>query len=345
MTQHFKLTAAAVGFGLTLACAAAQDAAAQVKFKFTLDWAFQGPTAAFLLANEKGYYKAEGLEVTLDAGQGSAGALQRVATGAYEMGFADINALIEYNVANPDKQVKAVMMAYDAPPFGVYALKSSGIKTPKDLEGKKLGAPVFDASFKLFPAFAAKTGIDRAKVTSVNLAPPLREPSLKNGSVDFISGHYFSSFLDLKKIGVKPDDIQVFFYADYGMDFYGNAVIASPAFMQANPNAIKGFVKATIKAWKEIVADPTLGARAAKNRDGLIDEGLELERLYMSLERNVLTPWVKQNGFGDIDPARLERSAAAVAAAVGLARAPKADELFTNAYLPPKAERMMPAKK
>ncbi len=142
MTTMLKLSAAVIGAGL--AFAAIGQAEAQTKFKFTLDWAFQGPTSAFLYADQKGYYKAEGLDVTLDAGQGSAGALQRVATGAYEMGFADVNALIEYNVANADKQVKAVMMAYDAPPFGVYALKSSGIKTPKDLEGKKLGAPVFD---------------------------------------------------------------------------------------------------------------------------------------------------------------------------------------------------------
>lgn len=340
MTTSFRLTAALLGLGLAIG--AGGQAAAQTKFKFTLDWAFQGPTAAFLLAEQKGYYKAEGLDVTLDAGQGSAGALQRVATGAYEMGFADVNALIEYNVKNSDKQVKAVMMGYDAPPFGAYALKSSGIKTPKDMEGKKLGAPVFDASFKLFPAFAAKTGINPKLVNNVNLAPPLREPSLKNGSVDFITGHFFSSLLDLKKIGVDPKDVQVFFYSDYGMDFYGNAVIASPSFMQANPNAVKGFVKATIKAWKEIAANPKLGAAAAKTRDGLTDEALELERLIMSLEKNVLTPWVKANGFGDIDPARLERSAAAVSAAVGLDRAPKADELFTNAFLPPKAERMMP---
>jgi len=340
MTIQLKLSAAVLG--LSLAFGAAGEAAAQTKFKFTLDWAFQGPTAAFLLAEQKGYYKAEGLDVTLDAGQGSAGALQRVATGAYEMGFADINALIEYNVKNADKQVKAVMMAYDAPPFGAYALKSSGIKTPKDMEGKKLGAPVFDASFKLFPAFAAKTGIDLKKVTNINLAPPLREPSLKNGSVDFITGHFFSSLLDLKKIGVDPNDVQVFFYSDYGMDFYGNAVIASPSFMAANPNAVKGFVKATIKAWQEIAKNPKVGAAAAKARDGLIDEALELERLNLSLQRNVLTPWVKANGMGDIDPARLERSAKAVAEAVGLDRAPKADELFTNAFLPPKASRMMP---
>src|SRR3546814_14390602 len=91
-------------------------------------------------SSDLGYYKAAGLDVTIDAGQGSAGALQRVATGAYDMVFADINALVEYNAKNPESQVKAVMMAYDAPPLGLYALKKSGIKTPKDLEGTKIGA-------------------------------------------------------------------------------------------------------------------------------------------------------------------------------------------------------------
>lgn len=342
MTFARTFTGAAAGLALAVGLGAAGAADAQTKLKFTLDWAFQGPTSAFLVAEQKGYYKAEGLDITIDAGQGSAGALQRVATGAYEMGFADINALIEYNVKNPDAPVKAVMMGYDAPPFGVYALKSSGIKTPKDLEGKKLGAPVFDASFKLFPAFAAKVGIDKAKVTHINLQPPLREPSLKNGSVDFISGHYFSSILDLEKIGVPMSDVVVFTYADAGMDFYGNAVIASPKFLRENPNAVKAVVKATIRAWKEVVADPTVGIKATKTRDGLTDETLEMKRLKMSIERNVVTKWVKDNGFGGVDMARLQRSSDAVAAAIGLASAPKAADLFDGSFLPPKGDRMMP---
>lgn len=342
MTFARKISPAAAGLALAFGLSVAGTADAQTKVKFTLDWAFQGPTSAFLLAEQKGYYKAEGIDITIDAGQGSAGALQRVATGAYEMGYADINALIEYNVKNPDGQVKAVMMGYDVAPFGVYALKSSGIKTPKDLEGKKLGAPVFDASFKLFPAYAAKVGIDKAKVTHINLQPPLREPSLKNGSVDFISGHYFSSILDLEKIGVKESEIMAFPYGDAGMDFYGNAVIASPKFIKENPNAVKGVVKATIKAWREIAANPDLGIKATKTRDGLIDEALEMRRLKLSLERNVLTKYVKENGFGDVDMARLQRSSDAVAQAVGLPRAPRAEELFEKGFLPPKGERMMP---
>lgn len=322
---------------------AALPASAQTPLKFTLDWVFQGPTSPFLVALDKGYYKAEGLDVTMDPGQGSAGAVQRVASGAYQIGFADVNSVIEYNITNEGKEVLCVFMAYDFPPFGVYALKKSGIRTPKDLEGKKLGAPVFDASFRLFPAFAKKNGIDKSKVEHVNLAPQLREASLVNGSVDFISGHYFSSFLDLKARGVNPDDIVAIRYSETGMDVYGNGIIVSPE-LAKNPAAVQGFLRATMKAWKDVVADPALGIAAAKKRDPLIDEKLELERLQLSLSTNIITPFVKENGMGDVDLARMARSIKDVADALNLPNQPAVSKVFTNQFLPPKADRMLPVK-
>lgn len=334
-----KKVAGCAAFALGLA-AGLLPANAQTAIKFTLDWVFQGPTSPFLVALDKGYYKAEGLDVTMDPGQGSAGAVQRVATGAYQIGFADVNSLIEYNAKNPGKEVLAVFMAYDFPPFGVYALKKSGIKGPKDLEGKKLGAPVFDASFRLFPAYAKKVGIDRAKVESVNLTPQLREQSLVQGSVDFISGHYFSSFLDLKARGAKAEDIVVMTYSEAGMNVYGNGIIISPE-MAANEKAVTGFIRATVKAWKEVIANPKLGIDAAKKRDPLIDEKLEAERLDISLKQNILTPFVKANGMGDVDPARLAKSISEVAEAFGLPAAPAPEKVFAGKYLPPKSERMV----
>ncbi|MFK8251750.1 ABC transporter substrate-binding protein [Ancylobacter terrae] len=326
--------------GAVLAATCSPAAWAQTPVKFTLDWVFQGPTSPFLVALDKGYYKAEGLDVTMDPGQGSAGAVQRVATGAYDIGFADVNSLIEYNAKNPGKEVLSVFMAYDFPPFGVYALKKSGIAKPADLAGKKLGAPVFDASFRLFPAYAKKVGIDPKSVEHVNLTPQLREQSLVQGSVDFISGHYFSSILDLKARGVKMEDIVAFTYSDAGMDVYGNGIIVSPAFA-AKPEVVKGFLRGTAKAWKDVAADPAIGIAAARKRDPLINEALELERLNMSLSMNVLTPYVKANGMGDVDPERFARSVKDVADAFGLPVAPTPDKVFTNQFLPPKSERMV----
>jgi len=219
---------AATATGTNLAALAllglGQTATAETDINFTLDWKYQGPTAALIVAKEKGYFDEEDLDVAIDSGNGSAGAVTRVASGAYQMGFADINALVEFNAANPGQAVQSVMMLYDAPPFGLYALKSSGISKPEDLVGRTLGAPVFDASYKLLPAFASQTGIDPAAVPRINMDPPLREAMLVRGEVDVISGHYFSSLLDLMSKGVPRDDIVVMLYADHGMDFYGNAL-------------------------------------------------------------------------------------------------------------------------
>lgn len=335
--RHF---ARALALGAAMALASTFGARAQTPIKFTLDWVFQGPTSPFLVALEKGYYKAEGLDVTMDPGQGSAGAMQRVATGAYQIGFADVNSLIEYNAKNPGKEILCVFMGYDFPPFGVHALKKSGIAKPADLAGKKLGAPVFDASFRLFPAFANKVGLDAKSVTHVNLTPQLREQSLVQGSVDFISGHYFSSILDLEARGVKREDIVSFNYSDYGMDVYGNGIIIAPELV-SKPEVVRGFLRATAKAWKEVAANPQMGVAAAKKRDPLIDEKLELERLNMSLKMNVLTPWVKANGMGDVDPQRFARSVKDVADAFGLPAAPDPAKVFSSAYMPAKAERMV----
>jgi len=333
MTRYsLKLAVAA----LALACGV--GAHAQDKFTVQLKWVPQAQFAGYYVAAAKGYYKAEGLDVSMDPGQGSAGAVQRVATGAYQIGFADVNATIEYNAKNPGKEVLCVFMAYDYAPFGVYALKKSGIKVPKDLEGKKLGAPVFDASFRLFPAFAKINGI--SKWDHVNLTPQLREQSLVQGTVDFISGHYFSSMLDLKARGVKFDDIVAMRYVDFGLDLYANGIVVSPE-MAKNEKAVKGFIAATVKGWKDVIADNKLGIAAAKKRDPLIDEALETERLQISLQTNILTPYVKANGMGDVDPARFAKAVKLVSEAFGLPEAPAPDKVFTNKYLPPKADRMV----
>lgn len=310
--------------------------------KFTLDWKYQGPTSFLLLAKEKGYFKEAGLDVTIDAGQGSAGAVNRVASGAYQMGFADINALVEYDTANPDKAIKSVMMVYDAAPFGVYALKKSGITKPADLVGKKLGSPVFDASYKLFPAFAKAAGIDPASVQRVNMDPSLREAMLLKGEVDFISGHYFSSMLDLQARGVKFDDIVPLLYKDYGLDFYGNAIIASPDMLKDHGDKVKAFLGAAAKGLIDVLKDPAASVEIVAKFDPLIDKQLETTRLKMAIDTNIVTDTTKAKGFGDVDMARLGRSIEQNADALGLKSVIKPDVVFDASFLPPAAERKIP---
>jgi len=316
-------------------------AAAQTSIDFTLDWKYQGPTSAIIAADKLGYFAEEGLEVSIDSGNGSAGAVTRVASGAYQMGFADINALVEFNAENPGQSVKAVMMLYDVAPFGVYTLDPE-IREPADLVGRTLGGPVFDASYKLFPAFAAEVGIDESRVPRVNMDPPLREAMLVRGEVDVISGHYFSSMLDLMSKGVAEEDITYMLYKDYGMDFYGNAIIASGAFIESNPDDVAGFNRAVAKAMQFIVQNREEAVAMVAELDPLIDQPLEVQRLGMAIDVNIDTPYTREHGFGGVDPERLANSIQQLATALDLDNPPAPEDIWTDAFLPPADLRQLP---
>ncbi len=164
--RTFLKTTLGLAFATSFTAASAQT----TPLKFQLDWRFEGPSAFFLVPAAKGYFKDAKLDVTVDAGNGSGGAVNRVASGAYDVGFADLAALMEFHANNPDAPNKpvAVMMVYNNTPASVMALKKSGIKTPADLAGKKLGAPVFDAGRRAFPIFAKAIETVKARDGIIN---------------------------------------------------------------------------------------------------------------------------------------------------------------------------------
>ena len=326
----------------TAAILAAAPAAAQLTpVKFQLDWRFEGPAALFLLAKAKGYFEAEKLDVTIDAGNGSGNAVNRVASGVYDMGFADLAALMEFwgnNAQIPSKPV-GVMMVYNNTPAAVFALKKSGIKTPADLIGKKLGAPVFDAGRKAFPIFAAANSLDQKKITWTSMDLPLRETMLARGDVDAITGFHFTSLLNLNARGVKDEDIVILPYPQYGVRHYGNAIIASEKLIKEKPEVVKAFLRAFSKGVKDVVADPDAAIKFVKARDPIIDEALERRRLKLALASSVATADARAEGFGEVRGPRLALMASQVADAFGLKERLDADKIFDSSFLPAKDVR------
>src|ERR671919_2529949 len=323
-----------------LGCGAAL-AQKEMPVRFALDWRFEGPAAPYFVAIDKGYYKQEGIEVSIDPGSGSVEGINRVASGAYEVGFADINSLIKYRDNPRNLPVRAIMMVYDTPAFWIVTLKKKGIAKPKDLEGKVLGAPAADGAWAQWPIFVQANKIDAAKVKVENIGFPVREPMLAQGKVDAITGFWFSSYMNLKANGVKDDDIVVLLMKDHGVDLYGNVIIANPDFMRFSPKAVAGFVKATIRGIQDTIKNPDAAIDHLMKRNPIAKRDVELERLKLSLQKNFVTPDVQKNGLGAVDMKRLERSIDQIGLTFQYTNKPKAADIFTAQYLPPKEQRLV----
>jgi len=340
------LSASMIAISVLTSALLPASAHAGTPIKFQLDWRFEGPAALFLHPQAKGYFTQAGLDVSIDAGSGSGGTVTRVASGTYDMGLADMAALMEFHANNPDAPNKpvAVMMVYNNTPAAVLALKASGIKTPADLAGKRLGAPVFDAGRKAWPIFAKANKI--GAVTWTSMDPPLRETMLVRGDVDAITGFSFTSLLNLEARGAKLQDIVVMPFAQFGVKLYGNAIIASPKLLKENPEAVKAFLKAFAKGVKEVLVQPDKGIEAVKARDGIINVALEKRRLVMAIDQVVNSPDARAEGFGQVKPPRLSLMASQVADAYSTKTRVNPDAVWSAAYLPSAAELdVLPARK
>jgi len=327
---------AALLLGLTLTTAAA---APETPIRFSLDSKIDGPSAPYLLPLDMGYYKAEDLNVSVDAATSSLEAINRVAAETYDMGIADINALIRFRDANPRTPVKAIFMVYNRPAYAVIGRKSRGIAAPRDLEGKKLGAPTDDPTYAQWPIFVKANGIDASKVTIENIGAPVREPMLAAGQVDAVTGLSYNNFINLKEKGVPVDDIVVLSMADYGVDLYGDAIIVNQKFAAAHADAVNRFLRAFLKGLKETVQAPTAAIEPVLKRNDTAKKELEVERLKMAI-RDVITPEVKSNGYGGIDALRFARTIDETALAYRFKSAkPKLEDIFDPAYLPTAADR------
>jgi NitT/TauT family transport system substrate-binding protein len=324
---------------LLFAALISSSAFAQTAIRYALDWRFEGPAAPYFVAIDKGYYKAEGLDVTIDPGTGSIEGINRVASGTYQVGFADINSLVKYRDNPQNSPIRAIMMVYDTPAFSIVTLKSKGISKPKDLEGKILGAPAPDGAYAQWPIFVDANKIDASKVRIENVGFPVREPMLAQGKVDAITGFWFSSYMNLKANGIKSEDIVVMMMRDFGVDLYGNAIIVNPDFAKSNPKAVAGFIRATIKGIQDTIKSPESAIDSLMKRNAIANRDVELERLKLAIDKNFVNPAVLSAGFGGVDLKRLERSIDQIGLTFKFTNKPKAGDVFTAEYLPPREQR------
>ncbi|MEM9522679.1 MAG: ABC transporter substrate-binding protein [Pseudomonadota bacterium] len=327
-------------FLATFAAAAAVSATAALadghttEVPFALDWKFEGPSAPYFAAIDNGHFEDNGLSVEITAGSGSLDAIPKVATGAFPIGFADINSLIRFLDQNPGAPVTAVMMVYDKPPFAVIGRKSLGVSAPSDLEGKVLGAPPPDGAWAQFPIFASQNGLDMDAITVEPVGFPTREPMLAEGNVAAITGFSFSSYLNLVRLGVPEEDITTLLMADYGLELYGNAIIVNTEFAEARPDVVRGFLAAVATGWKDAIADPASVIPSLIERNPAADAALEQRRLELAIDANVVTDDTTANGMGMIDADRMNSAIAQIKMVYDFQGEPDAALYFSDAYLP-----------
>jgi NitT/TauT family transport system substrate-binding protein len=329
----------ALALALIAAGPAKAQAPEQTPIRFSLDGRIEGPSALFLLPLDRGFYKNESLNVTMDDATNAFEPISRVASGAYDMALADINAVIRFKDQNPTAPIRTIFMVYNRPPFAIVGRKSRGISDPKSLEGKRVGAPPLTTTVQQWPVFAKLNDVDPGKVTLEPIALPVRIPMLAAGQLDAALGYTFRIYVDLKDRGVPVGDIVQMQMPDFNMKLYGSAIIVNSKFAADNPDAVGKFLRATVRGFRETIRNPSTAIEPVLRRDDQAKKDVEIERLRMAIRENVITPEVKANGFGAIDPARMEEAISQIALAYTFKTRPKAESVFDASFLAPAAER------
>jgi NitT/TauT family transport system substrate-binding protein len=309
------------------------------RLRLTLDWAFQAPNAFSLVARERGYFREAGIDVQIDRGQGSGGVPPALVAGSHEMGYADINPAIRFLAQNPNSGLICVAVLHDRAPLCVITRADGPIRTPKDLEGRRLAAPDFDAGRQLFPAFAQAAGVDASRVTFLSVAPALREPMLVRREADGVTGFVTTSALALKGIGLPIPQQRIMMYYDHGLNLYGGALLTTRAYAERNPNVVRGAVAALIRGFRDTLSNPAGMIQVLRQMEPLTDAALESERHELNVERVIMTDNVRANGLSAVDTARMQAGITAVEGAFNLPPRIQAGQFYVPDFLPPAEQR------
>jgi NitT/TauT family transport system substrate-binding protein len=323
---------AAALLAVTVAAFAALPAAAADDVSFAFDWIYNGTHAGYFVAKEKGYYSDAGLNVTLSRGSGSGDTVKRVGTGAATFGVADTSVVVAAR-ANEDIPVRIVAMAYGKSPLGIIYLKESGIHSPKDLVGKTIGRTASGSSVTMWPAFLAANGIDRAQVKDTVADANALLPLLLSRRVDAVLGQTVN-IGRFKALGEKQGLTALGMnFADFGLEAYGNAIIANPKTIQESPDMVRRFVEASIKGLAYAVDHPDEALAILKKSVPEVDSEAARDEI-VAMKPIVLTDEVRKNGVGYASEQRMQATIDSVQGALKLKRKVSVADVFDGRFLP-----------
>ncbi len=317
-----------VALSLVFAVASVAAAKAETKnVKIMMDWIIQGTHAPFFVAQDKGYFKADGVTVdTIDAGQ---------------FGWVDLPSMIRFNAANPASPLLAVYVSFDGSPLAVITRKAAGIRKPSDLDGKKIAGGPGTAVHDTISILLKAANAENVKINWVAVQPQLFGPMLKRGEVDGTGGFTNSNIPAALELGFTLDDLFVIKYSDFGADMYGLALVTTKKFADENPQTVRGVVKALNQGTKDTIASPEKALAVLKASDPMMKLDIEKVRLDIALGLTN-TQHVMKNGLSSVTPEKLQKTIDAMVTAYQLPVSPDPATVYTDRFLPPVAERMPP---
>jgi len=332
-----------VALSLVFAVASVAAAKAETKnVKIMMDWIIQGTHAPFFVAQDKGYFKADGVTVdTIDAGKGATNVAVAVAGGVYQFGWVDLPSMIRFNAANPASPLLAVYLSFDESPLAVITRKAAGIRKPSDLDGKKIAGGPGTAVHDTISILLKAANAENVKINWVAVQPQLFGPMLKRGEVDGTGGFTNSNIPAALELGFTLDDLFVIKYSDFGADMYGLALVTTKKFADENPQTVRGVVKALNQGTKDTIASPEKALAVLKASDPMMKLDIEKVRLDIALGLTN-TQHVMKNGLSSVTPEKLQKTIDAMVTAYQLPVSPDPATVYTDRFLPPVAERMPP---
>ena len=339
LTRRSLLKSGAGAAAGLIAMPGVRTAQAADAVKMSLEFRIYGGNAPMFFAAENGIFRDLGLDVVSDGSAGSGESVTRVASGSHQFGLADASTVVEFAARNPTVAPKIVMTVFDLFPAVVMSLSRKPVKSLKDIAGIKLGTGTADAGSKIMPALLALNNIDPASFSRVTVDVKLRDTLLIKGDVDAVIAFDYTAIFNLIEAGIKLEDITLLYFREFGFNFPGNSLIASPEMIEKNPDLVRRVALGVARSWVAADRDRPSAIASVAKRDKLLRADTEVARMSWVLDRLVKTPAVKQNGLGFIEEDRLVQGLKVLGEGFKLPKPMSVSEIYDGRFLPPSADR------